>query len=933
MLIRTQRMRSASSLAVVCAVGALISAVAHAQDRSFHFDIGTQSLSQALRNFAHVCGQEVVFTEDVVAGQATSLKGEYTVQGALERLLQGTNLVAERSASGAIMIRRRVRETGADVRAPIGFGRTASAEALQVNTANLPQEPAATDTAPPATAPAAPSRTAAAASVPTPPSSLEEVIVTGTKRAENVQSVPNSVFVVTAASMERANIRDFDDLVKISPSLTITKTSQPANNSINIRGIGTYAYSIATESSVAVVVDDIPQAFQAEAFSSFVDVKQVEVLRGPQNTLFGKAASAGVVNITTESPTATFTGRAEVMHTFDDESRYQATVSGPIVDSLRFRLSVNHSEYQGNIYDLSTGTWLNGEQDTTVRGKLVWTPGDLWKVTLSPYFTHTPAGCCAGALYFVSPGVTFAKAKIPVSTVLAGITPSPDNHTARLDTAARGDGRDYGSGLKIERELGSLSLAFISSYDHYDLTDLQDTDGSDFNFQSVAPTAPFGGSANGGYFKITSVTDELRLTSGDTGPFRYVAGLYYSRTGSQRYFVRGSNTLGTFNNLTSLPSTNNITYSAYTSNAVAKNFAVYGQSTYDILEKLALTTGLRVNREKISYNFADYGNHVTYGAPDCSTVSPTLPVSTCNQSTSVTGRASLQYHVTDDIMVFGGYARGYKGLAYDLTSTLTIRTPLASGALKGIPVADAVAAKQPIPAETVNSYEIGFKSTFFDRRLTWNLTAFDEEFQGFQAQSRDDVTGQNVLNSIGRVTSRGVETELAAVIGDFTLNGGGAYDRAVMERFPNATCYSLQTAAQGCVNSQQDLSGKPLFNAPKWNFSFNGQYDVPWTWHDWRPFVSGSYRWQSQVVFNLLQDPDSVQPSYGLFDLALGTQSEHFKLTVFCNNVFDKRYALTRGRNNIFNISQTTSPPTDAISWTPARDSFRYFGIRLGATF
>jgi iron complex outermembrane receptor protein len=931
MVIRTQRMRNASGLAVVCALAVLGTAVAQAQDRSFHFDIGTQSLSQALRNFAHVCGQEVVFTEDVVAGQATSLRGEYTVQGALDRLLQGTNLVAQRSTSGAIMIRRKLRETGADVRAPITFGRSASAAAVQVNTSTVPTEAAASDTAA-----VAPARAAPPAAAPgTSGGALEEVIVTGTKRAENIQSVPSSVFVVTAASMERANIRDFDDLVKIAPSLTITKTSQPANNSINIRGIGTYAYSIATEASVAVVVDDIPQAFQAEAFSSFVDVRQVEVLRGPQNTLFGKSASAGVVNITTASPTDTFTGRAEVMHAFDDESRYQATVSGPIVDSLKFRLSVNHSEYQGNVYDLSTGTWLNGEQDTTVRGKLVWTPLDSWKVTLSPYFTHTPAGCCAGAPYFISPGVTFGKTKVPIpqSVILAGITPGPDNRTTRMDTAARGDGRDYGSGLKIERELGSLSLALISSYDHYDLHDLQDTDSSDFDFSTVTPGAPPGGSANGGFFRISSVTDELRLTSADAGRFRYVTGLYYSRTGSLRDFVRGSNTLGPFGSLTSLPSTNSIAYSSYVANAVSKNFAIYGQSTYDILEKLALTTGLRVNREKISYNFVDRANHVSYGAPECSTASPTVPISTCNQSTSVTGRASLQYHLSDDVMVFGGYARGYKGLAYDLTSTLTVRTPLASGPLKGVPVADAVAARQPVPAETVNSYEIGFKSSFFDRRLTWNVTAFDEEFQGFQAQSRDELTGQNLLNSIGRVTSRGVETELAAVIGDFTLNGGGAYDRAVMERFPNATCFALQTAAQGCVGGQQDLSGKPLFNAPKWNFSVNGQYDAPVSFHDWHPFVSGSFRWQSQVVFNLLQDPDSVQKAYSLFDLALGSQNDHLKLTVFCNNVFDKRYALTRGRNGVFNISQTTNPPTDAINWTPARDSERYFGIRLGANF
>jgi iron complex outermembrane receptor protein len=350
-------------------------------------------------------------------------------------------------------------------------------------------------------------------------------------------------------------------------------------------------------------------------------------------------------------------------------------------------------------------------------------------------------------------------------------------------------------------------------------------------------------------------------------------------------------------------------------------------------EKLGLTTGLRVNREKISYNFIDRANHVTYGAPECSTQSPTLPVSTCDQSTSVTGRASLQYHITDDVMVFGGYARGYKGLAYDLTSTLTTRSLLTSGPLKGIPIADAIAAKQPIPAETVNSYEIGFKSTFFDRRLTWNVTAFDEEFQGFQAQSRDEATNQNVLNSIGRVSSRGVEMELAAVVGDFTLSGGGAYDRAVMEKFPNATCFPLQTVAQGCVGGQQDLSGKPLFNAPKWNFSTNGEYDVPVTFHNWKPFVTGSVRWQSQVVFNLLQDPDSVQKAYGLFDLAVGAQDEHWKLTVFCNNVFDKSYALTRGRTAAFNISQTANPPTDAINWTPARDSERYFGIRIGANF
>jgi iron complex outermembrane receptor protein len=773
---------------------------------------------------------------------------------------------------------------------------------------------------------------AANAEAPDAPVVLEDVIVTGTKLPENVQSVPASVFVATAASMDRANINNFDDLVRIAPSLTITKTSQPANNSINIRGIGTYAYSIATEPSVAVVIDDIPQAFQAEAFTDLVDVHQVEVLRGPQNTLFGKSASAGVINITTEAATDTLTGKAEVLETNDHEQRYQATVSGPLSDTLKFRLAANYSEYRGNLYDLTTGSWLNGAEDSTVRGKLVWTPEDSWTVTLSPYYVLTPSTCCTTAPAFISPGVTFGKNNIPQSVILNGITVGANNTDLRNDTDARGDGLDYGSGLKMVHDMGGTSLALISSYDHYTLHDLQDTDGSDFNFMTVAPLAPPGGSANGGFFDVSTLTDELRLTSTEALQLSYVAGLYFSETDSARDFVRGSNTLGTYNTLSSLPSTNSTAYTSYLAHARAANYAVFGQSTYDFNSKFGITTGLRVNREDSSYNFDDRVHDVTYGSPGCSTTSPTLPIQTCNNQTSLTGKMSVQYHLSEDNMLFGGYSRGHKGLAYDLSSTLTTRTLLTTGPLTGIPVADAVAAKQPIPAEIVNSFEIGTKNSFFNHRLTVNVTAFDEEFHDFQAQSRDVLTGQNVLNSIGKVTSRGVETEMAAALGDLTLNGAGAYDRARMNSFPDATCYGSQTAAEGCVGGEQDLSGKPLFNAPDWNFGLNGQYDIPFTVGSFRGFVSANYHWQSQVVFSLLQDPDSVQKAYGLFGLATGAQSEHWKVMFFVENLFDQSYALERGRYSQFNISQTAVPVTDAYSWAPGRDYSRYFGIRLAAT-
>ncbi len=314
-----------------------------------------------------------------------------------------------------------------------------------------------------------------------------------------------------------------------------------------------------------------------------------------------------------------------------------------------------------------------------------------------------------------------------------------------------------------------------------------------------------------------------------------MAGAFFSDTRSRRYFVRGSNTLDDYNDSATpsntpanLPTTNSTAYSRYLSTARATNYALFAQGNFGVTDNLDLLAGLRVNREEIEYTFYDLGNNVSYGNPSCATGTPSgIRIETCNHDTSVTGRAGLQYRFTPGFMTFATYSRGYKGLAYDLTSTLTTRTPAAGGPNAGRPLADAIAANQPVPPETVDSYEIGFKGTFLDGHLIWNVTAFHMIFDGFQAQSRDQLLNQNLLNSIGKVTSEGVETELSARFGNFTLNGGGAYNKAVMQDFPNAGCFPRQTAAEGCVAGVQDLSGKPLFNVPEWNFNAAAQYELP----------------------------------------------------------------------------------------------------------
>jgi iron complex outermembrane receptor protein len=895
--------------AVCCAAAfAWLAPTAGAGDPDYDFNIPERDLDDALRLFGSISNTQILFSPDLVRGKRSSpVQGRLSASQAMDSLLANSRLTYTRTAASVILV----------TQAASIPGTLPSIETEPVAGVS-PREPVV--------------------------ETVEEIIVTAGKRAENIQDVPASVLVVTEDALEQSNIRDFDDIVKVAPSVTITKTSQPGNNSINIRGIGTYAYSIATEPSVAVVIDDVPQAFQAAAFAALVDVQQVEVLRGPQSTLFGKSASAGVISITTQAPTDEFSARLDAMTTDDGEQRYAGTISGPLTESLKARLAVNVSDYRGNVKNLTTGRWLNGTGDQTLRGKLVWTPGEDWTVTFSPYSLKTDASCCAGAEYFLSPGSTTGGAatgptRIPTSVFLAGITPGRDNRLARFDVDARGDAEDVGGGFKIVKDIGGFSLASITSWDRYSLDDRQDTDSTDIDFSQYQPVSPEGGSANGGYFRIYSRTQEFRLTSPEQR-LRYVAGAFVSDTRSRRYFVRGSNTLDDYNDSptptttpANLPTTNSTAYSRYEATARATNYALFAQGNFGVTERFDVLAGLRVNREDIEYTFYDLANRVTYGNPRCDTTTPSgITIETCSQDTSVTGRAGLQFTVSPDFMTFATWSRGYKGLAYDLTSTLTTRTPSAGGPNAGRPLADAIAANQPVPPETVNSYEVGFKGTFLDGRLLWNATAFHMIFEGFQAQSRDQLLNQNLLNSIGRVTSEGVETELSARFGNFTLNGGGAYNKAIMEDFPNAGCFPRQTAAQGCVANVQDLSGKPLFNVPEWNFNANAQYEKPLALGGggkYRAVFNAGYRWQSDVIFNLLQDPDSVQEAYGIANFAVGLRSDQWKLTAFVNNAFDQSYALTRGRDAHINVPAGGN----AVNWKPARDSARYFGARASITF
>jgi iron complex outermembrane receptor protein len=759
---------------------------------------------------------------------------------------------------------------------------------------------------------------AEADSAPADSSQLEVITITATKRAERLQDVPVAVTALTAQTLERANVRELGDLVKMSPGLVVTYGSQPGNFAISMRGIGTFSNGIAVESDVAVVIDDVPLGYQAEAFSDLTDVDRVEVLRGPQSTLFGKSAIAGVLNITTAAPTAEWTGKATGYFTNDDEKRAGLTVSGPLSDTVRVRLTVNDSDYKGNITNLTTGQKIDGSSGLTARAKLEWRPNDNLTVTLSPRFYRNESTCCASVTTSLTPGLYYQGiTQLPASYVLRGIPIGPDNHYIRMDyRPGGGDSRNIGGTARVDYHFGDTSilkdhtLSSITSADHWRLLDYQDQDGNDTHFLLYYPlTSPSGidgGAYQYGYFHTNSTTQEFRLTSPGDQRLRYVTGLWYARNALDRYLWKG-------------PVLN---VNEYWTSSDNTNYAAFGNGTLDLTDKLSLTGGVRYNIQKINYRFSNYTFNRNFGD--------------VNQDRSTTGKAGLEYKWTPDIMTYVTWSTGYKGQAYDLISTLQAKE----------------AGTFPIPRETATNYEVGIKSSLFDRRVYFNLDVFDADYHGFQTsvtQSQPDGTFLTALASVGHMRTRGVEMDAAAKpFSNLTLNASFAYTDATIIDFPNGPCY-WNNKSPGCngpnptlpaprnVPNTADLAGQPLNNVPKFKYNLGGEYDQPLPDMPFSAFAGFAYTWQSAVNFSLNQDPITVQRAYGIANFSLGINDyhDHYKLSLFVNNAFDKRYSVGTGdiTSGFLLAGGTARPGSSGTSAMLARDAFRYFGGRIDVQF
>ena len=351
---------------------------------------------------------------------------------------------------------------------------------------------------------------------------LEEVIVTATKRASNLQDVPIAVTALSNRELVNALVGSSEDLVQLVPSLNLNKGINPRQTSFSIRGIGTVTFSSGIEPSISTMLDGVVMGQSGMAFAQLVDMQRVEVLRGPQGTLFGKNASGGVVHFITRDPTDEFEAEVRGYATEDEEYRSSFTVSDRIVENLSGRLTGYFNKDEGWIENVYDGDSVNDSDDWGIRGKLLWEPTDSLQFKWSSDYSEFKSHCCVVALRSMDPYPAQPpnnQAQIDnILAQLAPVVPGDENRKVNLNGDLTTDTDASGHSLEVNWDVGSHTITSISAYRDWSQNSRGDND------QLPVDALGF---LQGGKSKQHQYSQELRLTSPADQFITYVAGLYY----------------------------------------------------------------------------------------------------------------------------------------------------------------------------------------------------------------------------------------------------------------------------------------------------------------------------------------------------------------------------------------------------------------------
>jgi iron complex outermembrane recepter protein len=747
---------------------------------------------------------------------------------------------------------------------------------------------------------------------------LEEIIVTAQKREQNLQDVPIVVTAINQQLLQDTGVRDIKDLTLLTPGLIVTSTSNETVTTARIRGVGTVGDNVGLESSVGIVIDGVYRPRNGVGFGDLGPLERIEVLKGPQGTLFGKNTSAGVINVISRRPNdEEFDATVEL--TAGDYGIFEGTLmlEGPLLDNgAAWSLYYAHRQRDG-FYDVFNGGGPrpSGDEDPdrnydTVRGQLVFTPGDDLDIRLLADYTKRDENCCLAPNAVVGPSGAIVDALAPDAGVLR--PPNPDEFIAFGNRPTDQEVTDMGVSAEVNWDLDALGGATLTSITAWRDWETENGQDSDFSTADLLYRPPGGLFSN----EFGQFSQELRL-GGQMGIWNWLVGGFYADEDitSRSALLHGSSlepyislllSAGTVPNLVSLlfgrPAGTSFAPGVGQSDAYEQNstsYALFTNNSFQVTDALELTVGLRwTNEEKdLTSRYFNTSNGVACAtarqraaiingalppaaaagmfALSCATFGdPVFNDATTRQDRDEdewSGTAKLAYRFNDALMAYASYARGYKAGGFNLDRERIGKSPAdPATVLDGDTAFD---------KETVDSYEVGFKSNLLDDTLLFNVSYFDQKYEGFQLNT---FTGlQFIVASIPEVTSKGIDADFVwfAPIEGLSLQGG--LTRADTE-------YGEFTPGPGV---SPRLPGNRLSFAPEWSVSMSATMEGD---------VGADYIWRTNLGLRWLSDyntgsdlaPAKLQEEYALLNgrIGFGRQDSRWMLELWGQNLTDERY-------------------------------------------
>ena len=770
---------------------------------------------------------------------------------------------------------------------------------------------------------------------------IEEITVTATKQERSLADIPVAVTVTSADTIEKASIKDIADLSSIVPSLRVSTLQTSTQTNFIIRGFGNGANNPGIEPSVGVFVDGVYRSRSAAQIGDLVDIQRVEVLRGPQSTLFGQNASAGVISIVTQKPSFTFGGNVEATYGNYNQVLLKGMVTGPLSSTIAASLAASYNRRVGYFSDLNNNVKINDRDRWDVRAQVLWEASDNFEARLIADKSEIHEACC-GVVNLVNG---------PTGAIITGIggkiyTGNPFDRAAYYNTVPINDVDNSGVSLTLDYKMDAFTLTSISAYRHQGLLFNYD---ADFTSANLIPT-------NRNDQRVETRTQELRLAYDDGGKLTGLLGAYYFNErvkydniiqygAAFRPYATGlvvgsggsATTFGQLEAALSLPSgtfftpgTGDAIFTKQTNNA----YTIFGQADYKVLERLTLTGGLAYTGTKKNVRFTQ-GNNDTFSslnlvqigfgqifraqtglAPTpanfaarpaqaaaadqlsvrpCSAstgaacnqllslyqlqfLSPVVPYTGSSNDTKTTYTVRLAYDVTDEINAYGGVSTGFKATSWNLSRDSK-------------PVPPATPDRSPLGG-AVNPYYGRYgsrlagpeSSTVYEigvkarsSDVVLNVALFDQTIKGFQ--SAIFVGTGFVLGNAGEQTTKGIEIETQYKPNrNWLFDFSGTFLDAQYDSYPNA---------QG-PNGAVDLSGAKVAGVPMATITFGATYK--WQMGNYDGFVRADYHFESdvQVVENVTEAIASRQVS--MVDASVGVSRDGWELMFWARNLNDDEY-------------------------------------------